>query len=82
MKQDYSDDAELLHRLFAHTLSPDPKLRAAAYSALSNFSPEESVLSCLLAGLEDESPDVRRAAGSVLIQFGCYDRNEMRPHCE
>jgi len=82
MKQDLSQDTELLHKLFSHTLSNDPKLRAAAYLALSNFTPEDSILSCLLAGLEDPAPEVRKAAGSVLIQFGCYDRSDMHSHCQ
>ncbi len=61
---------ELLHKLFEHTMSDNPNIRAAAYTALENFTPDDSVVSCLLAGLEDESPAVRKAAGGALIDLG------------
>ena len=61
---------ELLHKLFQHTMSDNPQIRAAAYTALSNFEPDDSVISCLLAGLEDENPAVRKAAGGSLIDLG------------
>ena len=65
-----SQNTDLLHKLFLHTLSDDPHVRAAAYLALSNFEPDDSILSCLLNGLEDDNAAVRKAAGSVLIEFG------------
>ncbi|NCB53015.1 MAG: HEAT repeat domain-containing protein [Clostridia bacterium] len=67
---DPDDRRDLLVKLFEHTLSQDPKLRAAAYRALVNFPPEDSIVSCLLSGLSDEDRVVRRAAGSVLMSYG------------
>lgn len=67
---DPDDRRDLLKKLFEHTLSQDPKLRAAAYRALVNFPPEDSIVSCLLSGLSDEDYGVRRAAGSVLMSYG------------
>ena len=65
-----SQNTDLLYKLFRHTLSDDPHVRAAAYLALSNFKPDDSIKICLLTGLEDENAAVRRAAGSVLIELG------------
>jgi HEAT repeat protein len=65
-----SDRGQLLLSLFSHTMSEDPHIRAAAYRALSNFDPEDSIISCLLNGMSDENPLVRKAAGSSLIKFG------------
>ena len=76
MSEDESG-SQLLIRLFEHTLSEDPKIRAAAYRALGNFEPEMSVISCLLNGLEDTDPHARRAAGASLIKFGYFNRTAM-----
>jgi HEAT repeat protein len=61
---------ELLKKLFEHTLSDNPAIRAAAYTAMENFEPDDSIVSCLLSGLEDENPQVRKAAGGALIDLG------------
>lgn len=74
---DDESGSQLLIRLFQHTLSEDPKIRTAAYRALGNFEPEMSVISCLLNGLDDNDPNVRRAAGSSLIKFGYFNRAAM-----
>ncbi|MGE4485816.1 MAG: HEAT repeat domain-containing protein [Oscillospiraceae bacterium] len=75
---DPDDRRDLLVKLFEHTLSDDPKLRAAAYRALANFPPDDSIVSCLLSGLSDEDHGVRRAAGSVLMSHG-YLSEAVRP---
>ena len=67
---DLVDRRDLLVKLFEHTLSGDPKLRAAAYRALANFPPDDSIVSCLLNGLSDVDSGVRRAAGFVLMSYG------------
>lgn len=70
-----NDDAgrRLLSRLFEHTLSNDPNIRAAAYTAMTNFEPDSSILTCLNNGLNDHDAIVRRAAGGALIQLGCLN---------
>ena len=64
------NDNELMVKIFSHTLSDDPQIRAAAYKALSNFRPQESVVTCLMSGINDEEPFVRKAAGASLISLG------------
>ena len=66
----YNQDLDLRSKLFGHTLSDDPHIRSAAYRALANFDPDDSIITCLLNGLEDDDIIVRRSAGSVLIEFG------------
>lgn len=68
------DKMELLKKLFQHTLSDDSMIRAAAYRALSNFQPEDSIISCLLNGMEDPSATARHAAGASLIHLGCLNQ--------
>lgn len=68
------ENSALIIRLFEHSLSEDPQVRAAAYRALGTFEPEDSIVSCLLNGIDDENSTVRREAGKVLIRFGYLDR--------
>ena len=64
------DNSEILSKLFEYTLSDDPLLRSAAYRALGNYPKEDSIISCLLNGLEDEDPGVRKTASYTLLSFG------------
>lgn len=68
-------DSELLHKLFEHTISDDPNLRAAAYRAMANFDPpDNSTLSCLINGLNDPDSSVRKAAAATLLNLGYLNR--------
>ena len=72
---DLKNDNELMVKIFSHTISDDPQIRAAAYKALSNFQPQESVVTCLMNGINDEEPLVRKAAGASLISLGYLNIN-------
>ena len=67
---DNKDSSEILPKLFEYTLSDDPKLRSAAYRALGNFPKEDSIISCLMTGLEDEDTGVRKTAAYTLLSMG------------
>ena len=71
------NDSDLLHKLFQHTLSDDPNLRAAAYKAMANFNPPDtSTISCLMNGLNDPSATVRKAASSALLNLGYLNKKK------
>lgn len=76
MNNQFEKNDALIENLIACTNSENYKIRAAAYTALGNFSHIDEVLYKIKAGLEDSSLEVREASIKSLKKIYNEKREE------